>query len=310
MEHRDGLVLLGGFAHRGELQLALLREDGLRQGAHEFEDTRVGGLVLAEGLVVHEEVDHFARGLLRREPLHVLVGRQRPLVPTLVREAEGDVVREFVVAQQQTEFLVHGVGVDVVGRLPAQHVLGSLGKHRAEAHFGDHGADVVRVDQLRIAEGRGFHAELLLEHGGMELDLLDEVLLRRKRCERVGVGLGEELHAARGGELLERVEDLGGIGPHLFDGDSRDGERAAEFTLVFLDELQQQGVHRQVALPGHLLHDGAVQQVVQVVVVLAHVEEAVFLQTPGLMYLKIETNGFHKRVVYVYLFLFSSITAS
>ena len=243
--------------------------------------------MLTEGLVVHEEVDDLARRLLRSEPRHVLVGRQRPLVPVLVREAERDVVRELVVAQQQTQFLVVGVGVDVVGRLPAQHVLGAFGQHRAEAHAGDHLADLVRVDELRIAEGRGLHAELLFQHRRVELHLLGEVLLRGERSQRVRIGLGQELHASRGGELLERLEHLGSERAELLDGRARDRERAAELALVLLDELQQQGVHRQVALPCDLLHDRAVQQVVQVVVVLAHVEEAVFLQTPGLVNLKI-----------------------
>ena len=265
--------------------------------------------MLAEGLVIHEQVDDLARRLVRGEPLHVLVGCQGPLVPALVREAESDVVRELVVAQQQAQFLVDGVGVDVVGRFPPQHVLGSFGQHRAEAHAGDHRADLVRIDQLRVAESGGFHPELLFDKVRVQFDLLREILLRSQRGQRVGVGLGEELHAARRGKLLERVEHFGGEGAELFDGDARDRERTAELALVLPDELEQQGVHRQVALAGDLLHDRTVHEVVQVVVVLAHVEEAVFLQTPGLMHLKIKTDGFHAGC-YFNCFLFSSITAS
>ena len=179
-------------------------------------------------------------------------------------------------------------------------MLGSFGQHRAESHAGDRGADVVRIDELRIAECRGLHAELLFHEVHVELYLLGEVLLRGERGERMGVGFGEELHAARGGELLERIEYLGGIGAELFDGDAGDRERAAEPALVLLDELQQQGVHRQIALACHLLHDGAVRQVVQVVVVLAHIEEAVFFQTPGLVNLKVQADGFHNRWGVIY----------
>ena len=243
--------------------------------------------MFAESFIVHEEVDDLARSLVRSEPFYIFVRRQRPFVPTAVREAEGDVVREFVVAQQQAQFLVDGVGVYIVGRFPAQHVLGTFGQHRTEAHFGHCGADVVGVDQLCVSEGGRFHPEFLFYKCRVEFYLFGEILLRSQRGQRVGVSLGEELYATRGGQFLERFEDFGRIGAELFDGDARDRERAAELTLVFPDELQQQGVHRQVALPGDFLHDGAVQQVVQIVVILAHVEEAVLLQSPGLVYLKI-----------------------
>ena len=265
--------------------------------------------MLAEGLVVHKQVDDFARRLVRGEPLHVFLRRQGPFVPVLVGEAEGDVVRELVVAQQQAQFLVDGVGIDVVGRFPAQYVLGAFGQHRAEAHAGHHLADLVRIDQLRVAECRGFQPEFLFDKVRVQLDLLRKILLRSQRGQRMGVGFGEELHATRRSQLLERIEDLGGEGAELFDGDARDRERAAELAFVLLDEFEQQGVHRQVALAGDLLHDRTVHEVIQVVVVLAHVEEAVFLQTPGLVHLKIKTDGFHAGC-YFNCFLFSSITAS
>ena len=309
VEHGHRLVFLRRLGHRGELQSVLLGQNRLGQRAHELEDARVGVLVLAERLVVHEQVHHLARRLVRREPLYIFVHRQRPLAPALVREAESDVVRELVVAQQQAQLLVDGVGVDVVGRFPAQHMLGAFGQHRAEAHAGHHLADLVRVDQLRIAERRGFHTELLLDEAGVQLDLLLKILLRGQRGQRVGVGLGQKLHASRRRQLLERVEDLGGERTELLDGDAGDRERAAEPAFVLPDELQQQGVHRQVALAGHLLHDRAVQEVIQIIMVFAHVEETVFLQTPGLMYLKIDANGFHGDG-YFDCFLFSSITAS
>ena len=177
---------------------------------------------------------------------------------------------------------------------------GAFGQHRAEAHFGHHGADAVRVDQLRIAECAGPHAERALDGLHVQAHLLLEVLLRGERRQRVGVGFGQELHASRVGQLAERREHLGRIGPHLLDGDARDRERAAEAAFVFADQLQQQGIHRQIAAAGDLLHDRTVLQIIQVVVVLAHAEEAVTLQTPGLMHLEIETNGFHRGMMFIF----------
>jgi hypothetical protein len=56
-------------------------------------------LVLAEGLVIHEEPDELVLGRRAVDPLGVAVGHQRVLGPLAVREAERDVVREEVVAQ-------------------------------------------------------------------------------------------------------------------------------------------------------------------------------------------------------------------
>ena len=134
--------------------------------------------MLAEGLVVHEEVHHLAHRIVRGDPAGELVGRQRPFVPAAVRETEGDVVRQLVVAQQHVQFLIQCVGIDVVGRFPAQHVFGAFGQDGLEPHLGDRFADLVGVDQLRVSEGRGFHPELLAHEGRMEFHLLLEILLR------------------------------------------------------------------------------------------------------------------------------------
>ena len=63
-------------------------------------------------------------------------------------------------------------------------------------------------------------------------------------------------------------------------------------------------IHRQIALTSNLLHNSTVGEIIEIVVVVAHIEETVCLQTPGLMYLKIETNGFHISTFY-YLLHFS-----
>ena len=63
--------------HRGRDEVVLSRvgvEDGLWQGAHEAEDARVGPLVLAEGLVVHEEVDEEAVAVDVVDPVCELLG--------------------------------------------------------------------------------------------------------------------------------------------------------------------------------------------------------------------------------------------
>ena len=231
------------------------------------------------------EVHHLAR--LARDPRSELVGRQRILIPSLVREAESYVVREFVVAQQHAQTVVNGIGIDVIGRFPSQNMLGALGQYGLEPQLRHHRADLVGVDELGVAERGGFLAELLLNHGGVQFHLLHEILLRRERSERVRIGLGQKLHASRLGQSAERVEHLGSVGAELLHGRARYRERAAERPLVLLDELQQERIHRQITLARHLLHDRAIGEIVQIVVILADVEESVNLQTPRLVHLKI-----------------------
>ena len=69
------------------------------------EDSRLPPLVFAEGLVVHEEVDDRLFPSDPVEPVGVFGRREWILGPMPVGEAEGHVVREAVVPQQELQFL-------------------------------------------------------------------------------------------------------------------------------------------------------------------------------------------------------------
>ena len=292
MQHSDGLEFFRHFARRGEFQRFGRQRLG-GQGGHEVENARLGPLVLAEGLVVHEQIDGLARHVGAGEPADVFVGCQRPLAPVAVREAERDVVAELEVAQQQVQLRVDRVGVDEVRTFPTQNVLRPLGEHRAEAQRGDDLPDTVRIDQFGVAKGLRLDAELLLDRPAVLANLVDELLFADQRGQRVGVRFGQKLDASGAGQRLKAVEHFGRVHPELFDRDARDREGNLEFLAVLADQLQQQLVHRQIAPTGHFLHDRPVRVVVQVEMVLAHVEEAVFLQSQRLVDLKIEADGFH-----------------
>jgi hypothetical protein len=59
--------------------------------------------VLAERFVVDEDVAEEAVAVDLVDPAGEFLGRQRPLLPGAVAEAEGDVVAEAVVLQQQLQ---------------------------------------------------------------------------------------------------------------------------------------------------------------------------------------------------------------
>ena len=284
----DGLELGGGLCGRHEFEV-LLAGHGAGQCAHELEDAAFGSLMLAEGLVVHEEVDDVALGGL--EPAHEFLRGERPLVPAPVGEAEGDVVAERIVAQQDLQIGVEVVVVDIVRALPAHDVAGALGQHRIEAEFVDHRADVVGIDQLGVAEGRGRESEILLHGRLVLLHLVDELRLGDQGGQGMVVCLAEELHVAGLGQLAEALDDFGGVAVELLQDRTGDGEGQLELALALGDRLEQQIVHRQVALLCDALEDRAVGEIIIIVGVFADIEKSVKAQAGRLMDLEIQADG-------------------
>ena len=101
-------------------------QDLAGQVADEVEDAGLGPLVLAERLVVHEQVAEEAVAVDLVDPAGELLGRQRPLLPGAVAEAERDVVAQPVVLQQQLELRRVRRAVDVVGAAVAEDVVGAF----------------------------------------------------------------------------------------------------------------------------------------------------------------------------------------
>ena len=195
--------------------------------------------------------------------------------------------------QPRSEKLQVGIEVgvrDVVRALPAHDVAGAFGQHRLESEFGDHRADAVGVDELGVAEGLRRHAEILLHRRLVLEHLVLELLLGGQGRQRVVVGLAEEFHAAGVGQLAEALDHLGGIAVELLQGGAGDGEGQLELALVLLDSLEQQLVHRQIALLGDALEDRPVGEIVIVMGVLADIEETVKAETGGLMDLEVQAD--------------------
>ena len=101
------------------------------------------------------------------------------------------------------------------------------------------------------------------------------------------IGLADELHAACGGQGLEAVEHLGGVGLELLYHGAGEGECHLELLAAGGYHLQQELVHGQVAPLGHTAEDGPVGEVIVIVMVVSYIEETVLSETVRLMNLKI-----------------------
>jgi len=86
----------GHLARRHEVVVRVL-EHLVGQMPHELENARVLPLMLAERLVVHEEIDDVAAAVDGADPLAELARRQRPLGPIAIGKAKSDIVAEGVV---------------------------------------------------------------------------------------------------------------------------------------------------------------------------------------------------------------------
>ena len=97
--------------------------------------------------------------------------------------------------------------VDEVGTLPPQHMLSALGEHPMKSHLCHCQCDVIIVEKLCIAQHLRLVIEYRLERRDMHPHLTLKLRLRRRqRGETVGVGLCQELHTPRLGELTEAVD--------------------------------------------------------------------------------------------------------
>ncbi len=175
-----------------------MSEDFLGQVPHEIEDAGILPLVFAQGLIIHEEVDHLAVAVDGADPAGELLGRQRPLGPVTVGEPEGDVVAERVILQQHLQPAAALRPVDEVRAAEPENMVRTLRNNSVEAsHRLDEQAEIVVIDQLCVPKDQGCPAEQPLDDLHVLVDLLDELLPRVQKTQAVIVRLREELHASR-----------------------------------------------------------------------------------------------------------------
>ena len=275
MENRKlayGFELGDSLGGSPEVDVALCSEVG--QSLEELEDTGFTRLHFSEGLQIHEQVDDLLILRCRGDPVHVFVGCEGICVPVGIGEAEGNVVGQLGVLQQNLELGSACGAVNVVGRFPSEDVLGTFGNHAFVAHIENHRCHFVAIYELGVAEHFGANSEEIVDLVVVHLHLGHEFLGIRKRAERVCIGLGQEFNAAGGSEFFQQVDELGHVELELFQGSAGDGECATEVGIL-LYHAQQAFCGGNITAVGYAGDDVVVGEIIIVVVVIADVEEAI-----------------------------------
>ena len=108
-----------------------------------------------------------------------------------------DVFREVDVAKQQFETWVGSTMIYIMWRLPAEHLLGTLGEDSLEAHRCHLSTNVVVVDKGGVTEHFWTLAKLVLDGVAHVLHLGSKTFLVGKRGKSVAIRLTQELHLSR-----------------------------------------------------------------------------------------------------------------
>lgn len=164
----------------------------------EVEDAGVFPLVFAEGFVVHEEVYEGAvdGGIL--EPFDVGVGLEWPFFPAAVTEAEGDVVAEAVVFQEEFDVFRAGWAVDVVRAAPLQDRVPALCDDAFETVFVCPMREVVIIAKFGVAEDFWRDAESVFNLLHMHVDLALKLVATIEEGQGMVVRLCNNFCAPRG----------------------------------------------------------------------------------------------------------------
>ena len=285
-----GIGMFGGFDKLGGGgEKAVVIEEFLGKGAEKIEDAGGGGLMFAEGFVVHEEVAELAADL--GDHGSEFFRGEREVGGARVGETEGDGIAEGVVAEEEGEGSVQSA-VGEGGAAVVEEGLPAFGEDGGVAEVGGEGGDGVGVDEFGVAEGGGLDAEEALDHFGMEGDLFGEFRGGVEGGEAVVEGFGEEFDVAGLGEGVEALDDFGGVEFELLHGGAGDGESDAELAAVVVDEFEEDVVGGAIAAFGDAFDEAGVEGEIEVGGV--GIKDGVLPEAEGLVDLEVEADGWHR----------------
>ena len=133
-------LLLTEVGRQGKADATFLCQD--RNGLEEIEDATLKWMEDAKSDQLAKNIDKVLTFGCGSNPVEPLVCHNRIGCETL-----GDVLREIDVTQQKFETWIARTMVDVMWRLPAEHLLGTFCEDTLEAHRSHLRADVVVVDE-------------------------------------------------------------------------------------------------------------------------------------------------------------------
>lgn len=260
-----GGIVLDYLAGRHEV-VVRVTQHLFREVSEKLEDARVLPLMLAEGFVIHEEINHVAGAIGIVNPVGEFLCGERPFRPVTVGEAKGNIIAERIILQQEFEALTSLRLIHEVGAAISQDRVGSFRQDGVKpAHGFDGVSQIVVVDELRISKHTRSRTEEFLDQVRMLIDLLNELLLGVERAEAMVIRFPQEFDLPGLGQRIKRTEYLRAISLKLLQHGAGYAVRDLEPVGVLANDFQEKSVGGQVALVGHFSADGGVLVLIEVV---------------------------------------------
>jgi hypothetical protein len=151
----------------------------------------------------------------------------------------------------------------VMWALISKELVNAVGEDACEAQIGDAPANVVTIDKLSVPENGRANTEVFFNFLLVFYHLDFEFIPGHHTCQGVMISFSKKFNTACSRKTPEAVEYFRRVFFELIDGDAGDGERYPD-VRIFTDQLQQQGVCRQIAIAGNALHDLFIKRVIKV----------------------------------------------
>ena len=123
----------------------------------------------------------------------------------------------------------------------------------------------------------------------------------------MSVRLCQKFHTACFGQIPEAVDYFGSILLQLLHRNTRNGERAFEFSVRTAYHLCDGADSRQISLLNHTAYPVFGLEIVKIVMVLTNFKKTIPSQTQRLVNLKIKTNVFHILIALISELIFNWI---
>lgn len=170
-----------------------------------------------------------------------------------------------------------------------QYAIDTVDDYSLETQLTDTIAEVIVVDQFRIAEHPRGDAQvmmkLLLVFGYLEFKLISG----NGTGERVVIRFRQKIHRSCFRQAAEACQYLRRIGFKLVERAAGNGKRYFDLRIL-ADQFQKQRICGKIALSGYALYDLLIEFVVEACLIVSYVKESERAQSFWLMYLKIQNE--------------------